>query len=188
MAPEATRAAERCEAHPGSASVARCARCDRTLCLACAVPVRGTVLGPECLPADVAAEAGATDPPRAPMPRRWLATGLGLAILVCTTALPWTRFGTGSGWFGAWGLPLRWSGVAALAAVAAFLTWVVRRRPGPVAGRIVAALCAAAAAGAGLAVADPPAFTQAAVAPWVAVVAGVATAAVALAATRRSRA
>ncbi len=188
MAPETTKTADRCETHPGSAAVARCARCDRTLCLACAVPVRGTVVGPECLPADVAADAGPTGIARAPMPRWWLATGAGLAVLVISTVLPWTRFGTGSGWFGAWGLPPRWSCLTALAAAAALLIWAVRRRPWRFVGWLVAGLCVIAAIGAGLAVVNPPPFTQAAAGPWVALVAGLATGAAAVGAARRSSA
>jgi hypothetical protein len=186
MPTETAKSAERCEDHPGSPSVARCARCGRTLCIACAVPVRGAVLGPECLPPDVAEEARAEVTRRPPMPVWWRATGGALAALVASTCFPWTRFGTASGWFGAWGTPVRWSTLTAVAGSLALLVWLVRRRPAPMPGRLVAALSIAAAAGAGAAVANPPPFTKASAAPWVALVVGTSAALAALVAARRS--
>jgi H+/Cl- antiporter ClcA len=186
MPTETARSAERCQDHPGSPSVARCARCGRTLCIACAVPVRGTVLGPECLPPDIATEARADGVRRAPMPVWWRMTGAAVVILVSATAFPWTRFGTASGWFGAWGTPLRWSTVTAVASVLALLVWLVRRRPGGWGGWAVAGLSVAAALGAELAVLNPPPFTRASLAPWVAIVAGVAAAVFARVAARPS--
>src|SRR5438034_11336569 len=41
--------ASRCPVHPGRPSVGICAGCRRPLCLTCAVPVRGALVGPECL-------------------------------------------------------------------------------------------------------------------------------------------
>ena len=55
---------ERCVHHPGRAAVARCSACEEPICLPCAVPVRGRVVGPECL----AAELG--DPDLRPLRRR----------------------------------------------------------------------------------------------------------------------
>ena len=185
MPVETTKSAERCRDHPGSPSVARCASCGRTLCIACAVPVRGTVLGPECLPPEVAAEARAEDPGRTPMPVWWRATGAALLVLMVATVFPWTRFGTASGWFGAWGTPLRWSTVSAVAASLAMLVWLVRRRPGRATAWAVAALSFVAAAGAELAIINPPPFTRASAAPWVAVVAGVAAGVASLVSARR---
>jgi hypothetical protein len=190
MPTETTKSTERCETHPGSPSVARCARCGRTLCIVCAVPVRGAVLGPECLPPDVAAEALQEPARRVPMPRWWAVTGAALIVLVGTTVLPWTRFGLASGWFGAWGLPPRWSLLAAIAGALALTIWVSRRYPGRAASGVVVLLSVAAGAGAELAILNPPPFTKATPAPWVAVAsAGVATvvaATVALAVTPRS--
>jgi hypothetical protein len=185
MPPETTKSAERCQDHPGSPSVARCASCGRTLCIACAVPVRGTVLGPECLPPEVAAEARADGSGRTPMPVWWRATGAALLVLMVATGFPWTRFGTASGWFGAWGTPLRWSTVTAVAASLALLVWLVRRRPGRATAWAVAALSIVAAAGAQLAIINPPPFTRASAAPWVALVAGVAAGVVSLVTARR---
>jgi hypothetical protein len=185
MPPETTKSAERCELHPGSMSVAHCARCDRTLCLTCAVPVRGVVLGPECLPADVRSEAGPALAQRPPMSRWWLAAGAALLVVLVSTVFRWTRFGVGSGWFGAWGLPLRWSTVAAFAGAGAAIVWAIRRWPGPAAARVVAGLAIGAAVAAGLALLNPPPFTTASAAPWVALVAAVAGAVFALAVARR---
>jgi hypothetical protein len=185
MPTETTKGTERCELHPGSVSVARCARCDRTLCIACAVPVRGVVLGPECLPADVVVEGVGAAPRRRPRSRWWLAVGAALAILLGSTAFPWTLFGTGSGWFGAWGFPLRWSTLTALSSLGAFLTWLRHASPGSVAAWVVASLAITAAGGAELAISNPPPFTKASVAPWVALAAGVTGAALAAAVARR---
>jgi hypothetical protein len=113
-------------------------------------------------------------------------TGAAVVILVSATAFPWTRFGTASGWFGAWGTLLRWSTVTAVASVLALLVWLVRRRPGGWGGWVVAALSVAAALGAELAVLNPPPFTRASPAPWVAIVAGVAAAVFARVAARPS--
>jgi hypothetical protein len=190
MPTETTKSTERCEVHPGSPSVARCARCGRTLCIVCAVPVRGAVLGPECLPPEVAAETREEPARRVPMPRWWAVTGAALTVLVGTTVFPWTRFGLASGWFGAWGLPSRWSLVAAIPGALALGLWVTHRHPGRAVCGIVALLSVAAAAGAELAILNPPPFTKATLAPWVAVAsAAVSTAAavtVALAVTPRS--
>jgi hypothetical protein len=174
MPTETTKGTERCSLHPGSVSVAHCARCHRTLCMTCALPVRGVVLGMECLPEDVAAGADdATPPRRPPMSRWWLAVGIALAILLGSTVLPWTRFGTGSGWFGAWGLPLRWSSTVVLAGVFATLVWLWRRSPGRAAAATVAVVAVVASAGAELAILNPPPFTTSSVAPWIALAAGV---------------
>jgi hypothetical protein len=185
MPAETTKSTERCETHPGSPSVARCSRCERTLCIACAVPVRGAVLGPECLPPDVAAEAFA-EPDRAPMPRGWGVIGVALTVLTGSTVFPWTHFGLASGWFGAWGLPPRWSLVAAVAGVLALAVWVTHRQPGRGASGTVALLSIAAGVAAELAILNPPPFTKATFAPWVAVGSAAIAAVVALAVTPRT--
>lgn len=185
MPTETAKTAERCETHPGSASVARCAGCGRTLCIACAVPVRGAVLGAECLPADVAAEALTEPARREPMSRRWAVTGAALAVLVGSSALPWTHFGVGSGSFGAWGLPQRWSLVAVVAGALAVVLWVARRHPGRGASGGVVLLSVVAGAGAELAILNPPPFTSATFAPWVAVASAAIAAGAALTVVRR---
>ncbi len=185
MPTETTKSTERCSAHPSSVSVAHCARCDRTLCIACALPVRGVVLGAECLPDDVAAGTPDAVVQRPPMSRWWLAAGAALAILLGSTVAPWTRFGTASGWFGAWGVPVRWSTLTSLTAALALLTWVLRRYPGRAASLIVAVLAVVAATGAELAVLNPPPFTSASAAPWIALAAGAVAGACALTVARR---
>ncbi|MBA3691145.1 MAG: hypothetical protein H0W82_07010 [Actinobacteria bacterium] len=185
MPTEIAKGAERCETHPGSASVAHCARCGRTLCIACAIPVRGDVLGAECLPPDVAADAPVEPVGREPMPRWWAVTGIALATLMGATAFPWTRFGVGSGSFGAWGPPARWSLVAAVAGAIASLLWVALRHPGRGASAIVVVLSIGAGVGAGLAILNPPPFTRATFAPWMAVAAASIAACAAVAVVRR---
>ncbi|MEP6476557.1 MAG: hypothetical protein ABJC60_04725 [Actinomycetota bacterium] len=171
MPTETTKGTDRCETHPGTPSVADCGRCGRALCIACAVPVRGAVLGPECLPPDVAAEVLPQPAQRAPIPRWWAVTGIALMVLVGSTLFAWTRFGVASGWFGAWGIPLRWSMVTAVAGVLALGLWVMTRRaPGRgIAGALVM-LSVVAGAGAELSILNPPPFARATVAPWVAVI------------------
>ena len=44
-----TKGTERCATHPSRLTVGTCDVCGRPLCVECAVPVRGRVLGPECL-------------------------------------------------------------------------------------------------------------------------------------------
>jgi hypothetical protein len=186
MPTEVAKTTDRCELHPGSATVARCDTCGRALCLICATPVRGLVFGPECLPSDVADEVPLAPPSgRPPMPRRWLALGIALTILVAATFPPWTRFGQASGWFGGWGWPLRWSMLTALSGAAALGTWFVRRhRPARGVALVLEILAAAACLGAGLAIANPPPFTKAASAPWIALAAGLAAGAIAFTGAR----
>jgi hypothetical protein len=180
MPTEVAKTTDRCELHPGKATVARCDTCDRALCLVCATPVRGQVFGPECLPSDVSSDEPVAPVRKSPMPRAWLALGISLAILVAASFLPWTRFGSASGWCGAWGWPMRWSMLAALAGAPALVLWLARRRhPGRRVALILAMLAVAAGVGALLAIANPPPFTKAAVAPWIALAAGLVATAVA---------
>ena len=190
MPTETSKSTERCEAHPGSPSVAHCGRCGRTLCIVCAIPVRGSVLGSECLPPDVAGELRPGPARRAPMPRIWAVAGLALIVLVGSTAFPWTPFGVASGWLGAWGYPLRWSMLSATAGALALLTWcvmwIVRSRSDRLVGAVVGVLSIAAASGAALAIVNPPPFTKAAIAPFAALVAALVATGVALRMARPS--
>jgi hypothetical protein len=120
--------AGRCANHPTVARATSCEICNRPLCIACAVPVRGQVIGPECLSTVL------VDPPpvhRLPVPIPTAGdrlTLLGFAALVFVSVLPWSRVGDGSGFLGAW--TPHWSLVAALAGVlgvASILVW--RYRP-----------------------------------------------------------
>jgi hypothetical protein len=186
--PEApsAKAAERCERHPGQPSVATCHRCGVSLCLACAVPVRGEVLGPECLGQVLGEEP--VPPPEVPRgrPTRW-AAGVGLLIASAGTVLPWTHFGTGASPFGAWAFDARWSLAAAIASVVGLAAWIVTKLRWPsiaVAVGGVAGVLAAAAAG--LAVANPPPLTHAWIGSWV-TLAGGAFAALSAALGRRAQ-
>jgi hypothetical protein len=168
-----------CELHPRSPSVARCDVCGRDLCLTCAVPVRGRVIGPECLPQVLGPEDLGELPSR-PRPRRtllWLSSAAFVVALV-STLLPWTRFGTGSGSFGAWSASFRWSLIAVGGAGGGTLLAIVlvlRGRPvGRFSAAALAGLAVVVAAGAVLHALRPPSFTHASLGPWVALVAAAA--------------
>lgn len=140
------------------------------MCLACAVPVRGSTVGQECLAAALGDDAPPPEPPeRARIDAGRWSVRLGFLCALIATALPWSRFGTGSEPFGAWGDTFRWSLVTAVLAVAGALA-AVALRPSPGRWDVTAAVFAAlVVAGAALAVADPPAFTSPWVGPWVAI-------------------
>ena len=76
--------------------------CGRALCVACAVPVRGSLLGRECL-SSVLRDV----PPPAPQqqPARPLGGSLalvGFALVVAASLFPWSKFGGSARAFGAW--------------------------------------------------------------------------------------
>ncbi len=98
--------------------MASCDVCGRPLCLSCAVPVRGRVLGTECLTEVLGPHALPEDAVRlrAPRDRLQLLGAVAFLVAFLATLLPWSRFGPGSGAFGAWGRSLRWSLLAASAA------------------------------------------------------------------------
>jgi hypothetical protein len=186
-----TKGAERCATHPARLTVGACDVCGRPLCVECAVPVRGRVLGAECL-SDV---LGSDIPASAP-PRRWRrlrspadrVTGALLAVAALATLFPWTRFSTGSGFAGAWTVDTRWSMLAACAAVIGLAVWwALGRRPAPartaaiIAGTVVAV-------GSLFAALNPPPFTKPAIAPWIALFAGAGAAIVGAYARTRSAA
>jgi hypothetical protein len=183
---KSTKSAERCDLHPASLSVARCDNCGRPLCLACAVPVRGRVLGAECLeealgpglPADVLPIAMRWTLP-------WAIVGMAFAVAVGATLLPWTRFGEASGPFGGWGRTAGWSLLAGVAAALGLVVWLLMRglriRPHPPWAIVESVLGAAVAAGATLATLNPPPFTRPWLGPWIALPAGLVACAAALA-------
>jgi hypothetical protein len=115
----------RCATHPGEVSVASCDVCGRALCIACAVPVRGSVVGQECLAQVV------EDPPPAPPATgspswtRGLLVG-GFALTVAASILPWARYGDASGMLRAW--TMHWSLLALVAALAGLVVLMLRRR------------------------------------------------------------
>src|SRR2546422_4245 len=122
---------ERCANHPSRSTVGVCDACGRPLCMECAVPVRGRVLGIECLSDVLGGDVAETEPQRpwrrmrSPMNR---AAGLALAAATLVTFLPWTRFSTGSGFAGAWAFGGRWSMLAAVGAVVGLSAWLASAR------------------------------------------------------------
>ncbi len=170
-----TKGAERCATHPSRLTVGACAVCGRPLCVECAVPVRGRVLGAECLSEVLGNDIPASTPPR---PWRRLrspadrVTGALLAVAALSTLLPWTRFSTGSGFAGAWTFDVRWSMLAACAAVIGLGAWLAFGRHPSVARTMAILAGTAVAAGSLFAALNPPPFTKPALAPWIALIAG----------------
>jgi hypothetical protein len=189
---KSTKSSERCDLHPASLSVARCDSCGRPLCLACAVPVRGRVLGVECLeealgpglPTDVLPTTERWTLP-------WRIVGLAFAVAGGATLLPWTRFGEGSHPFGAWGGTAQWSVLAAIAAALGLAVWLAMRglriRPHPPWAIVESVLGAAVTVGATLATLRPPPFTRPWLGPWIAIPSGALACAAALATMVRAR-
>ena len=157
-----TKIAERCGAHPGRQAVAGCEACGRPLCVACAVPVRGRVVGVECV-VSVLGEQVQPEPGRG-WSRPELVSGIGLGLVVLASILPWTRFGVGSRILGGWDSVPSWSLLASATGVlASVLWWLVQRgrRRGAEVLTLVGGSVAAAAAF--LTLIHPPPFTK----PWI---------------------
>ena len=114
--PAATRKG-RCSIHPGEDSVAVCDVCGRTLCIGCAIPVRGSVVGQECLAEVVEDPPPAPPPPGPPLRARAVAAG-GFLLVLGASILPWARYGDASGWLQAW--TPHWSLLAVASALAGF--------------------------------------------------------------------
>lgn len=184
------KGAERCATHPTRATAATCEVCGRPLCVECAVPVRGRVIGVECLSEMLGEEVALAAPPpawrrRAIRSRTDAGIGAFIAVAALVTLLPWTRFGTGSGLGGAWAFDQRWSIVAAFAGVVGLVAWLLLgRRPAP--ARIVAIVSGSVVAvGSLMSILNPPPFTKPALAPWIALVAGAGAGVVGLSARAR---
>jgi asparagine N-glycosylation enzyme membrane subunit Stt3 len=171
--------------------VARCDDCGRPLCLSCALPVRGRVLGPECLAAAIGPDPSIPEvPERDPGSSARAAAGVAFCLAALATVLPWSRFGPGSEPFGAWSGSPTWSMLAAAAAVAGLLLWVGRRfaSDSPARWDVFLALAGTLVALASvLAILRPPPFTSPWLGPWVSLVAGVAGATASIAARGRVR-
>jgi hypothetical protein len=183
----ATKTAERCHAHPGAAAVARCTHCNRPVCIACAVPVRGAVVGAECL----SAELGSPWTPAAPGGRFALSvSGASMMIALVATAFPWTRLGR---WLTSWAWPIAghvpWAMLATTGSLAGSVLWLVARRRERFRGLSIAlaATGVTVALGAFLSIANPPAFTHAWLGPYVALPAGLSATLAAVVAARRAR-
>ena len=158
---------ERCVHHPGRAAVARCAGCEEPICLTCAVPVRGRVLGPECLAVELGDPALVVPPePVASFTGSW-ATVAGAILAVVATIGPWTRTGAGDRLLGAWVPSIRWSMAAAVASVVLLpLAWWFRTRGSRSGGMLVALVGLVVVSASALAIAFPPTFQVASWGPW----------------------
>ncbi len=162
----------RCSVHHGSARVGTCSFCGRALCLTCAIPVRGRLIGAECLDRVV------EDPPeiqvQGPLPKggdRLAAAAFGLVLLL--TVFPWTRFEGGHRYFEAW--TFHWSFLAAAAGAVgfAFAMLALYRPRNPWLESAVYAGCAGAVAlGALLYRHHPPLLTRASLMPSLALLGG----------------
>lgn len=161
------------------------------MCLACSTPVRGQAYGSECLQTVLGTDAPASVEHGVPRPDRAIRTirAFAFGAAIVATTLPWSRFGPGSGAFGAWTRAGRWSLLAAAAAVAGLIVSIVSlARPEPSRSRdgALVILGAAVSLASLLSVAFPPAFSRPWLGPWVAVVTGVLACGASIAAERSS--
>jgi hypothetical protein len=148
--------------------------------------VRGGALGVECLHRAIGSDAPAPQAPASGLRASGLLVVIAFALAVVATFLPWSRFGPGSGAFGAWARSPRWSMVVVVAASAGLVLAAGRRRL-PRAGIWDAALAGAGvvvAAGSVLAVLAPPDFASPWIGPWVALGGGIAAVATSVAGRR----
>ena len=187
MVTEPAKMANRCHTHPSAASVSRCERCGKPVCLACAVPIRGSVFGAECLPADLRVSA----PPVDPVDGATLSiAGGAVLVALIATVLPWARFG---GWLGAWsfsfGRTFAWSILVVPAAVVGCLVWLLgrRRRRIGAAAWTIAGLGGIVALGGYLSIVKPPAFERPWLGPYVALGAGLVALVAGIVSARRAR-
>jgi hypothetical protein len=171
---------ERCVHHPGRAAVVRCSVCGEPVCLACAVPVRGRAIGPECLATELGDPALAVPPEPTPGPTGSFAALVGATLSVVSTIGPWTRTGAGDRLLGAWVPTVRWSTVAAAAAVVLLAAaWWFRASGTRAWATLVMIAGGVVAAASALAIALPPTFQEASWGPWL----GAAGGAIAMVAT-----
>lgn len=167
--------ADRCPRHPGASVVGPCDGCGEPLCLACAVPVRGRVLGPVCLERELGDPPAPPPAPAAPGRSRDLADA-GLLATALATVLPWSGVGLGAGPFGAWGTAdPRWASVVVLASVGGSAAAAAARARGTRvrdrADRAAAAAAVVATIAAFLAILLPPPYTSPVIGPWIAAIA-----------------
>jgi hypothetical protein len=160
---------DRCRHHPGRAAVARCGACGDPVCLSCAVPVRGRVLGPGCVAEELGDPALTMPPePEVSVPGgAWTVAGALLALLA--TVGPWTRAGSGARLLGAWVPSVRWSTIAALGSVVLLVVaWWFRASGSRTARTLVIVTGLLVVVASGLAIAFPPIFQVASWGPWAA--------------------
>jgi hypothetical protein len=164
---------ERCMHHPGRAAVVRCSVCGEPVCLACAVPVRGRAIGPECLAIELGDPALVVPPEPAPSRTGSFAALVGALLSVAATIGPWTRTGAGDRLLGAWVPSVRWSTVAAAAAVVLLAAaWWFRASGTRAWATLVVIVGGVVAAASALAIVLPPTFQAASWGPWLGVVGG----------------
>jgi hypothetical protein len=179
------KTAEKCAAHPGRQAVAECEACGRPVCVICAIPVRGRVVGVECVVSVLGEHTQVV------VARGWsrteLVAGSGLGLVAVASVLPWTRFGVGSAFLGGWDAVPSWSLLASVAGVVTFAVWWVVGRRSRRGGDLVAIAGGVVAAGAALlGFIHPPPFTKPWIGPVVALIGGVIAAGGAALDTRRA--
>jgi hypothetical protein len=162
------------------------------MCLACSTPVRGENFGSECLADVLGTDAGDASDMSTPRPDRGVRTfalaAFGVAVLA--TAVPWSRFGPGSGAFGAWTRSGHWSLLAALAAIGGLVITAARLRSrlrDPRWDVAIAVLGALVVVASLLSVLFPPAFSRPWLGPWFAVIAGAMACGTSILAARSAR-
>ena len=179
---------DRCRHHPGRPAVGRCAACGEPICLSCAVPVRGRILGPGCV-AEELGDPALTMPPEPDVAvpgAAWTVVGALLAVLA--TVGPWTRAGSGARLLGAWVPNVRWSTIAALGSlVLLVVAWWFRANGSRAARTLVIVTGLLVVVASALAIAFPPIFQVASWGPWVAAGGGAIAAGAAIASRAAER-
>ena len=163
--------------HPGVAQVGRCEVCGRPMCVNCAIPVRGALVGTECVPLVLDDRLEPLRPPPA-RPRGDVPALFGFGLVVAVSVLPWSRFGDASGFMQAWSLHWSLLSVAAAAlGLGSTLMFRVRPRDPRVEVAVIAGLAALTVLGAVLhAMHPPPPVSRVPAYAWLAAVSGAALA------------
>lgn len=168
-----------------------CERCNRTVCLECAIPFRGAVRCERCAALELGDPEPAAAPRRRPIRAEHVALGLLLAALGATIP-PWHRSGSLTSVLSAWNFGLDgWAafGCVALAA-GALVTLLGLLRPSARSRRGIAALTLSAVSAFAISIAlvRAPGFFSATTAPFLALSAAVSgAAATAFSLVRRAR-
>lgn len=147
--------------HPGAVEVGRCEVCGRPLCVSCAVPVRGAVLGSECLPVVLEDTPGPLAPALPASSVGDLPAIIGFGLVVALSVIPWSRYGDASGFLQGWSP--HWSLLSVGAAVAGLaVTLAFRRRPRDprIEAAVLTGLAALVATGAILHALRPPSLSR----------------------------
>jgi hypothetical protein len=123
----ATKSA-RCVHHPALPRAAACDLCGEPLCLTCAVPVRGNIIGPECLGQVLEDSPHPVPTPAPATPRTDVLAVAGFALVLLLSIVPWNHSVDTAGLFRAW--TLHWSLLAVLGAAAGLVISIaIWRRP-----------------------------------------------------------